>query len=282
MLAIVTDSTSDISKDLAAKHKIHVVPQHVIWGKENLLDGIEIDADTFYERLTRESIPPQTAAPAPGDFTRAYQASREAVNADEVLCLTLSKKLSVTYTSAVQGAEHVPFKVTVLDTGTASLGLGILVLLAAKLRDKGASSTEIVAELQRHLPNIRVYFVVATLEYLHRGGRIGRAKHLVGSALNIKPILHLSGGEIRPKESVRTHNKALSRLLDIAFEECANRKMSAIGVMHGQAPDEARYLMERLQQHFEPENLYLSHICAAIGVHTGPRIVGISYDLTEN
>ncbi|MBZ0306804.1 MAG: DegV family protein [Anaerolineae bacterium] len=282
MFTIVTDSTSDIPEELAVKHKIHVIPQNIIWGKENVLDGVEMDSATFYQRLATDSTIPHTAAPAPGDFARAYEASLEAFPVNEVLCLTLSQKLSVTYTSAVQGTELVPFQVTVLDTETASLGLGILVLLAAALRESGANVDDTVAELKRHIPNIRVYFVVSTLDYLHRGGRIGRAKHLMGSALNIKPILSLDGGEIRPKESVRTHNKALNRLLEIVYTEGANRTITRMGVMHGQAEKEAQFLLERLRERFNPVHLYESHVCAAVGVHCGPGVVGISYDLTEN
>ncbi len=279
MIAIVTDSTCDISKELAAKHKIHIVPQNIIWGTENLRDGIDLSTDEFYTRLAQDSTLPTTSAPAPGDYVSAFQTLLESAN--EVLCLTLSKEVSATYQSAVQGAELSKLPVTVFDTQYVSMAQGILVLLAAELRDAGCTTAEIIAELERHIPNTRIYFLVSTLDYLHRGGRIGKAKHLMGQALNIKPILHFVNGKIHPKESVRTHNKALNRLLEIVQDEGSTRRPNRVAVMHGQAPNEARFLVDRLRQRFEPAHFYQTNVCAAVGVHCGPGVVGICYDLTE-
>lgn len=278
MIALVTDSTCDLPADVVQSRQIQVVPQYIIWGTESLRDGAEMTGEQFYQRLGSAAALPRTAQPTPADFVQAFQQAREATQADEVLVVTLSSKTSGTYSSAVQAAKDVDFKVRVVDSRLVSMALGFLVLRAADLVDKGNKLDDIVNKLETYIPNIDVFFTVATLDFLHRGGRIGKAKHLVGKALQIKPILHLTEGQVASLESVRTRNRALNRLSELVKDRLATTEIKRLAVMHGQARQEADVVAKELEQALTPQVLYRSSVCAAVGTHTGPGIIGVAYD----
>lgn len=278
-IAIVTDSTCDLLPHLITQYRIHVVPQHILWGTENYLDGIDITSDVFYRRLSEATELPRTSQPSSGDFAEAYKTAREAANAHVVVCITLSSDVSGTYNSAVQAVEMVDFPVHVVDARTASFPLGFLVLEAAIARDKGLSVEGVVAAVKANLTKVQIYFTVSTLEYLHRGGRIGGARRLIGDTLSIKPILYVQEGAIGAKESVRTRSRVTKRMIDLVAEAQRGQALKRLGVVHGMALDEAEELAGTLKSRFNLEEVYLNNCCSAIGVHVGPGVLGVAYQL---
>jgi DegV family protein with EDD domain len=278
-VAIVTESTCDLPHEIAHQRNIHVVPQYVIWGNESFRDGIDLTSEAFYQRLATDKLLPKTSQPSPGDFVEAYRKAREAANADTVICLTLSAELSGSYNSAVQAAEAVDFPVRVIDTRVASLPHGFMALTAADARDAGLPPTEIEEAIREAIPKSNVYFTVGTLEFLHRGGRIGGAQRLIGDTLKIRPILTVVDGKIEPKETVRTRKRVTERMLDLVGEIQQAGSMKRLGVIQAQAREEAEMLYNLLDEKYHPETLLTSHACAAVGVHVGPGCLGIAYQL---
>ncbi|MCB9437699.1 MAG: DegV family protein [Anaerolineales bacterium] len=279
-IAIVTDSTCDLKPELVAQYGISLVRQHILWGTENYLDGIDLSINEFYQRLNEAEDLPRTSQPSPGDFATGFRAAREATGADEVVCITLSADVSGTHNSAVQAVELVDFPVHIIDARTASLPLGFLVLEAAEARDKGLSAEGVVATVKASLSKVQIYFTVSTLEYLHRGGRIGGARRLIGDTLNIKPILYVQEGAIAAKESVRTRSRVIKRMIDLVAEAQHGQVLKRVGVVHGMALEEAEELAAILKSRFNLEDVYLTNCAAAIGVHVGPSVLGVAYQLT--
>lgn len=276
-VAIVTDSTCNLTSEMAAEYNIHVIPQNINWAGQTLRDGVDITTETFYERLDPKQEIPTTSQPSPGEFLEYFQ--KVAETADSITGVFLSEYLSGTYQSAYAGAEMMgDYPIEVVDTRSVSLGLGLLALAAARARDEGQSYTEI-AELVRTLsPHMRVMFVVDTLDYLHKGGRIGGAQRLVGSVLSIKPLLEIKEGRIEPLASVRTKNKAVQHMFGIAQEEIAGRTSGVhAGVIHSANHAGGEALVAQIEQAFHPEELIMSELSPVIGVHTGPGLLGMGY-----
>lgn len=282
MVAIVTDSTCDLPAATIQQHQLEIVPQYIVWGDESLRDGIDIDTTTFYRRLATSTTLPHTSRPTPTDMINAWEAARVQQNADEVLCITATSKASGTYPSAMEALPQVDFPVRVIDSRLISMGMGFLVLRAVELRDAGLGLDEIAAQVERYIPQIDVFFTVATLDFLHRGGRIGKARHMVGSALQIKPLLHLDDGQVTAYGSVRTRGKALNRLLELADQHLANCSVRRVAVIHGEAPEEAARLSHEVKERLQPDQFFQSSICAAIGVHAGPGVIGLALDANNN
>lgn len=272
--ALVTDGTSDLTDALARQHQITIVPQHVIWGGETLKDRVDITIEDFYRRLATDPELPKTSQPSPAEFAAAFQRVRDETGAGAVLAPVISSELSGTYSSAQQAAKMVDFPVHAIDTRTASMAQGLIVLALADARDAGASAEEAVALAHRSIARSQVLFTVKTLEYLHRGGRIGGARRLLGTMLDIKPILHVQDGRIEALESVRTRKRALSRLVELLASLRDPARPLRIGVLHGDAPEEVEALAAEIKTRFQPQFITVGAICAAIGVHTGPGVIG--------
>ncbi|HEY63878.1 MAG TPA: DegV family protein [Caldilineae bacterium] len=276
MVRIVTDSTSDIPEDLAKELDIQIVPLRVIFGEEVLLDRIDISSDAFFERLKSSPTLPTTSQPPPADFLKVFEeAIREG---DEVVCIVISSDLSGTYESAIRAKETLgDVPITVIDSRITSMGLGLAVEEAARMAKAGATRQEIAQRIEKLLPKISVLFVVDTLEYLQKGGRIGGAQALVGTLLRIKPLLTLRGGRVDLLERVRTRRKAIDRMIEIAAQRaqaagCPHR----VGVLHAQAPNEAEYIAQQARERLDCEHLLLSQIGPVLGTHVGPGTVGIA------
>ena len=212
-VAIVTDSTSDIPISIAKERRITIVPLHIQWGNESLTDGVDITPAVFYERLPTATVMPTTSQPSAGEFVEKFKQAREQEGADGIVCITLSKAVSGTYASAEAAIGMVDFPVKLVDSRTASLALGYTAMAAADARDQGKSMDEIASIADAAAKRTAILFTCNTLEYLHRGGRIGGAKRFIGTALNIKPILHVKDGQVAALESVRTRKKAVQRLV---------------------------------------------------------------------
>jgi DegV family protein with EDD domain len=273
-VAIVTDSTADLPADLAAQRDITIIPLYLIWGDQQLKAGIDITNDEFYERLPHDPRHPSSSQPTPADFLSLY---RE-LDADHTLVVAVSDRLSGTYASATAAQAMYDKPVTVINTRAVSMGLGWQALAAADVRDRGGSVDEMVAAAEAVRASSSILFCPATLEYLHRGGRIGAAAKLLGSALQLKPILmvDLELGIIDTFEKIRTRTKSLARLTEASWQRLDPAKTTRIAVIHGHCEEEARQVADMLRAHAEPAELVLAELGPVVGTHGGPGIIGIA------
>ncbi len=275
--AILTDSTSDIPHDLAAERDIRICPLYVIWGDEALKDGLDIKPDAFYERLTRESMLATTSQPTPADFLHMYQTLAEE-GYDEIVVFTISKDASGTYNSATTAAPAAPVPVHVLDTRQISSGEALIALAAADARDAGADAQGILEAAEHVLDKTWVLFTVDSLDYLHKGGRIGGARRLFGTILNIKPLLWVNEGAVDAFGQVRSRKRALSAVIDKAEELLIpGLPVAKAFVMHATAPEDQKAMVPRIRERLNPEVLIEGRVGPVVGAHTGPTILGIAF-----
>lgn len=271
---IVTDSTSDLTPGLLSDLgvQVHVVPLTVHFGDEEYKDGVDLDAQGFYEKLRSGSQMPRTSQPSPAAFIDVYQ--KVASPGDVILSYHISSRLSGTHQSAVLAARQVEDRrIEVLDTRSVSLGLGLIAAQAARDAKEGKSPEEILAASRELIGKLRILFVVDTLEYLQRNGRIGKAQALVGGLLSIKPILTLEDGVVTPVEKVRGKAKALARIVELACEHAG--KVRTGGVMHAAAPEEAQEFKSELEERLGIDRLYMAELGPTVGTHAGPGTLGV-------
>jgi DegV family protein with EDD domain len=276
-VAIVTDSTAYLPEDLLVSYKINVVPLVVIWGKETFRDNIDITPNQFYERLSGAKIMPTTSQPTISDFADIFEKLHK--DGYEILTIVISAALSGTMDSAIQARELVPeAKVEILDSQFTSIPLAYMVLSAARAAKKGASLEHCKEIVQTIRANTQVYFAVDTLEFLHRGGRIGGASRFLGTALDLKPILYLNEGKVEALERVRTLNKAHKRLMEL-LETDVNGKtpINMMGTVSAAAQESASHLLMKIEKHFNPEEVLMANLSPVLGTHVGPGTVGVAY-----
>jgi DegV family protein with EDD domain len=267
------DSTANLPPEMLAANGIETIPLNLIWSGESYRDGIDITVDEFYDRLASSSELPTTSQPSVGDFHELY--TRVAETADSIVCVTLSSGISGTYASAVGAADLMEeYPIEVIDSRSVSVGHGFITLAAAHAAQAGADLQTAAQAARDLIPAVDVYFAVDTLEYLHRGGRIGGASWLIGSALSIKPVLQIADGLIDSMARVRTKKKALGYLADLAVEQYGGKNNIHLAVVHAVAPDEARLLGEELQRRLNPVELIYGELSPVIGTHAGPGTVG--------
>ncbi|MCD9900728.1 DegV family protein [Streptomyces cyaneofuscatus] len=271
-VAIVTDSTAYLPRRTMERHGITAVPLTVVLGDQALEEGTEISARSLALALQkRHSV--TTSRPSPEVFAATYRAAADG-GADAVVSLHLSAEFSGTYDAALLAAKDAPIPVRVVDTGMVAMALGFCALAAAESAEAGGSPDEIVAAAEKRAAGTSAYFYVDTLDYLRRGGRIGTAQALLGSALAVKPILQLDGGRIEMLEKVRTASKAIARLEEIVAERAGQAAVD-IAVHHLAAPERAERLAERLRERVPGlADLHVSEVGAVIGAHTGPGLLG--------
>lgn len=276
MIKVVTDSTAYLPQDFIEQHDIRVVPLNVLFGPQNYSEGVDIGYDQFYRMLAEADDLPTTSQPAAGDFVTVYSELVEAGH--EIISIHISSGISGTVDSALAARNMLPDpdRVSVVDSLSASIGLELIVRTALDAIDAGRSRGEIVTLLEQLSRQLRIYFVVDTLEYLHKGGRIGGASALLGTMLQFKPILFLKDGKIEPFGKVRTKRKAVARLLDIVEEKVAGQPIGMIGVTHALVPDEAETLAEKLRQRLGCSECHVSQTGPVIGTHTGPGLLGVA------
>jgi DegV family protein with EDD domain len=275
-VAIVTDSTANLPDEIIAQYNIHVVPLNVNWGGQSYQDGIDITPAAFYERLKTDKESPTTSQPSAGQFEEVF--SNLAESFESIVGIFISEPLSGTLDSARTAASTMPdFPLEIIDSRSISFGLGYMVLAAARAAQDGQNQAEI-AQAARNLINLmRFTFVVETLEYLHRGGRIGGAQRLLGSVLSIKPLLHLEDGKVEALESIRTKRKAVNRMLDIAIEDTRDRGDVRAAILHASAPQEAEAFRQVVEEKLNPVELMLDELTPVIGTHVGPGTIGLVY-----
>ncbi|MET8839970.1 DegV family protein [Streptomyces rubiginosohelvolus] len=271
-VAIVTDSTAYLPRPTMERHGITAVPLTVVLGDRALEEGTEISARSLALALQkRHSV--TTSRPSPEVFAAAYRAAAEG-GADAVVSLHLSSEFSGTYDAAQLAAQDAPVPVRVVDTGMVAMALGFCALAAAEAAEAGGGLDEAVSAAEKRAAGTSAYFYVDTLDYLRRGGRIGTAQALLGSALAVKPILELDGGRIEMLEKVRTASRAIARLEEIVAERAGTAPVD-IAVHHLAAQERADRLAERLRERVPGlVDLHVSEVGAVIGAHTGPGLLG--------
>lgn len=270
-VAVVTDSTADLPPHLLAQHRITAVPLTVTLGGRSYLDGVEIQASEFYRLLEEAGSGATTSQPSPGLFAEAYR--RLLADHDEVLSIHISEKLSGTFAAARQGAEMVDSeRIQVVDSGQVSMPLGLIVLAAAAAAAAGAATATVLERVRPVLGGINVYFMVGTLEHLRRGGRIGRASALLGSVLQMKPVLTIQDGQVAPLERVRTYERALARIIELARSSDRGAGVCAI-VGHAAAEPAAERVARELED--VADTLLIQPLGPVVGAHAGPGTVGI-------
>ena len=273
-IRVVTDSGADIPKEMAQELGIRIVPLTIHFGDEERRDGVDLSQEEFYRRL-RAGEMSRTTQPAPADFEAAYRGLAEE-GAEAIISCHLSSKLSGTFQSAALAAQAVDVPVHVVDTRSASLGTGLVAIEAARLAREGADVKVILARAHSIIAQQRVLFMVDTLEYLQRNGRIGKAQAFVGGLLNVKPILTLDDGVVAPLERARGRNKAVARLLE-RLSETAGGVPLRVAVVHGDAPAEAAALAEQIRSRVRVAEMITAVLGPTIGTHAGPGTLGIVY-----
>ncbi len=265
---IVTDSVADLPPQVAQELGITIVPLNVRFGEEVYRDGVDLTTEQFYERLRHTRLLPVTSVPSPVAFAREYD--RLAEETDEILTIALTSKLSGTYDVALQSVKMMRRKcrVEVVDSKWAAMAQGFMVISAARAARDGASLEEVLAQVHHNMNRVDMRATLNTLEFLRRGGRIGRAQALMGSMLKVNPIISLKDGVVEPAGRTRSRAKAIDQLYDFA---ASFSHIDDIAVEDAACPDEAEILVELLSARFPRERIYRSGTTPVIGTHTGPR-----------
>jgi len=275
-VAIVTDSTANIPPELLSQYNITTVPLFLIWGDKTYKEGIDIQASEFYDKLVQSDTLPTTSQATIASLEKVFKDLSE--QGYDILTTVISSKLSGTLDSAIQAKKAFPnANIELVDSLSTSVPLAMLVLIAAKAAKSGASLAECKSLVEKAVKKMHVFFAVDTLEYLHKGGRIGGAARFLGTALGLKPILELSNGAIEARERVRTSKKAHARLLELIGEAIGDQKpLNSIGIIATNKPDVANFLLNECKTRFRPQEIMLGTLSPVIGTHTGPGTVGVA------
>lgn len=276
MVKIIADTTSCLSQEIAGKYDIAVIPQVINFGDDSYYEGVEMDSAAFMARLISTADLPQTAAPPPQLFVEEFQ--RLSSLGEPILCIHPSAEISGTVRSATIAAREFPdADIRIIDTRLVASPLGTIVQLAAEAAAGGADTDTIVARVNDLSRRCRLYFLVDTLEYLARGGRIGGAAALVGSVLRIKPILHLQDGRVEPYEKERTHKRALARLKEVVLSEIARDGSGYLSIMHADRLEDGLALAEELGRAINQPDVTVVDAPPAIVTHGGPGILAAGF-----
>ncbi|MDW7674024.1 MAG: DegV family protein [Bacillota bacterium] len=271
-VAVLTDSTADIPQDLREEQNINVIPLSVVHEDKSYLDGIDIKSEEFYKLLEATETLPKSSQPSPGDFIKIYERLLESYT--EVISIHISSGLSGTLSSALQAKEMLKAKIHVIDSKSISVGTGLQVLEAVKGVAGGLEIEQVLAKVAKIKDNMEVLFTLNTLEYLHKGGRIGKVSSIMSSLLNIKPVIKVEDGAYVPFAKVRSRKNALDKIV-ASFEEFAQgRKVRNFAVAHGADLDAGLKITEALENLFNMKAAIFTQVGPVIGVHTGPGTVG--------
>lgn len=275
-IAILTDSSAHIPVEIQKELNIEVIPLWLIWDGQSLRDGVDIQPEEFYKRLKSSKTLPTSSQPSVQEFKNRF--IELGTKADTIVAILVSSKISGTVASARAAAEELPGQeIHIVDTLTCAMGLGQIVMESARAVTQGRSTAEVIELSQNMMQDVYTLFVVDTLDYLFKGGRISGGKHLLGSALNIKPILHFHDGQIKPLTQARSKKKALAQLLDIVAERLGGNHMLEAVVMDVDAGEEADMVASSIRTRFDPDRLGRAGVSPVVGTHVGPGTVGISF-----
>ncbi|MGQ9681766.1 MAG: DegV family protein [Anaerolineae bacterium] len=274
---IIADTTAVLDPAYVAAHKLEVIPQVIMLEGQSYLEDVELSYDEFIRRLKTSPQLPKTAAPRPGDYVEAFR--RQLAEAETLICVVPSADVSGTLRSALTAKEQAfpDADIRVFDTRTIGAGLGSLVRASVAWAELGMNGDEIVARLKDMAPRNRTYFLIRTLEYLQKGGRIGGASALVGSLLQIKPILQINDGRVDVLEKVRSQHRAVERLIELVAEQCPRSSEGYLSVMHADVPQDATRLAEQLKAVTGIGDIPIYTVGSAITTHGGPGVLGVSF-----
>lgn len=277
-VALVTDSTSYIPKELREKYPVTVVPQVVIWEGQTYEDDVTITPEQFYTRLRTAKVMPSTSQASVVNMHKAFSTLLE--QGYDVLGIFLSAKLSGTYQSAVLGRDQLASgkeKVDFIDSETTAMAMGFMVLHVARAAMQGASLSECKALAENARQYVGIYLTVETLEFLHRGGRIGGAQRFLGTALNLKPILTVENGRVEAVERVRTRGKALDRVVELVAEKCAGKSNIHMATLHADSEADAKIMLDKITPMVNPVESIFASVSPAVGANAGPGTMGLAW-----
>jgi DegV family protein with EDD domain len=275
-IAIVTDSCAYIPPDLVDRYGIHVVPVYLIMGDRSWRDGVDIDPPAFYELLRTSRDFPKTSQPNVADFRDLFL--RLSKEADGIVAVLVTRKLSGTVESAMAAAAEVPgLPIEIIDSQSVSMAQGYPVLAAARAAAAGADLDRVAAAARSLIGQTQLYFVLGTLEYLHRGGRIGSVSRLLGSVLDLKPVLEIREGMIEAAARVRTRRRALERVYELVAGHIKPGDQVYMSIINVAAPEEAAQFGAELIARFQPVEVLEVEVSPAIGAHAGPGTVGVAF-----
>ena len=275
-IALVIDSTTALPPEMTKGIEHDIAPVVLMFGEEEIQDGVEITPDEFYRRLAVSPMHPTTSQPSPMAFKNIYD--KLLAEGKEVLVLTISSLLSGTYQSAFQAKQMLPdAKIEVVDTLTGTLTVGLMLQRVHKAIEEGKSLQECKEYAEKLRDNVGIFLTVDTLDYLHKGGRIGAAGKLLGTALKFRPILEVRDGAFVGLGKVRTTKKAVERLFEYVIERIDGREPLHIGVLHADAEERAEALLEYVKSKVEVTTSYIGPVSPGIGVHLGPGTIGICF-----
>jgi len=276
-IALITDSTSDIPREWIEQYDITIVPLTIIFGERLYLDGIDLTAEQFYERLPGEAHHPTTSQPSPQVFLDTYRQAA-ARGAQEIVVVTISSAMSGTILSARQAAEEAAIPVCVIDSKSTAMGLGWQVIAAARAREAGGGLEAMQAAVEQARQNLAFYVTLDTIEYLSRGGRSMEAARLLDSFLRIKPLVYVrpDTGRVTPSVPARSRKGAIDGLYKEFFRHIDTSRPLHITVQHSGAPDEAQALADRVRREYSPKELFVAIASPVLGVHAGPCALALA------
>jgi DegV family protein with EDD domain len=267
--AVVTDSTADLPPEWRERYDVEVVPLKVLFGEETFRDGVDMNNEEFFAKLAASNKLPTTSAPSPGEFAEVY--SRLAKDHDGCISIHIGRQLSATAEAARVGAESVEgFRVNVIDSETVTMPMAFLCRVAAE----SATLDEATAAVEERIPKCRVLALLDTLRYIEMGGRVSRAQAMIGTMLDLKPLLLVADREIKPVDRVRTRSRAIPRMVEF-FEK--DLPVEHVGVVHAQAPEEAEQIAAGIRSRRPDLEVTVGQIGCVLGTHTGPKALGVVY-----
>lgn len=276
MIRIMTDSTSDVPETMLKEYDISVIPQYLIWGQEQFIDRVTISPEAFYERLDRDPVRPTSSQPPLKDFVSAYERVA-AEGADEIIMLTVSSAMSGTYNMAVNAAEMVKIPVRVVDSRGPTMMLGWQVLAAARAAKAGANLEKILAEIQRVQDRVAIIVGMQSLAPLAKGGRIGTAIRWMSNTIPVKPLVYVDkeNGKVAPISLLRTQKSLMDALYSKFIEHVKDTRELHVAVLHGNAPESAQILVDRIRTELNPNELLTLITGPVLGLHTGSGALSI-------
>lgn len=278
MIKIVTDSTANLPKSLVNEYNITVIPTYVHFDKQTFLDGVDLSSSEFYEKLVASPRLPTTSQASVNDFTETYKRILDAHPGASILSIHISEQLSGFLGSARQAAAFLPdVKITIFDSRAVALGVGLQVIEAAKMVKAGKSLEEILARLEIMRDGMNLYWTLETLDYLAKGGRIGKAARFMGGLLNIKPIIRLHKGAVDPYSRERSRQKAVDTIRQMALDQCKGKEGVHLAVMHTVEPQLAQQLALELSAALNPVTQITAELTPAVGVYSGPGMLGLGW-----
>ena len=275
MIKVVTDSTCDLPQELIEQHDITVVPVNIQFGNETYRDGVDIDRDTFYRKIEEMGVIPTTSQPSVGQFLEVYR--KLASQADDIIYIHVTGKLSGTCQSAMMAAKEVAdqVRVHVFDSLAGTSGLGYMAMEAARAARAGASMEQILKRLEEIRERMNLFLTLVDLRFARMSGRVGRLQSALASLLNVKAIIGLEDGLLEMRQRVRTTARAIERMVEMMVEAVGTKDPVNMAVVHAQAPEEGRKLLEKVKTIFNCQEIFLADLAASLAVHFGPGTLGL-------